>query len=648
MSKFVQAIVISNSSILYMTKYGENNQITNRPLNREINDGETPVKAVEELIKEQLGTSCEVLFKLGRELYNNTTTFLVNINNKDSIKEAIEDKGLRWVSFYDRNLFSYNDKIQLSYLLLSCIDNNYIADWMEPVKEIILSDSRLSITANTLEKKLCSKIHKQIDAGTGMKEKTAAIFIAIALGFICNQSFFNGNYGISYPIFTLLVILSFLYKHKKDVERVKPFGVFLLCTAFIICMNYSIHSNIILSLLNLMAVPILITASFLIIRYEEIKWDSIGFMFSVFNRIIPAAFENILKPILFISSGIKNKGKRELNPQSKGILIGLLLSIPLLIIIIPLLSSADSVFGYYTNNFYRSLININIGNTLWDIIRIIILASYLFGFLWSFRYSYKGNNGPSKVNGSLEPVTVITVLVVINLVYLLFTIIQFSYLYGGEKVLPNGFTYAEYARRGFFELILVTVINFTILIMATKYTKRKNNSYILLNIFYTLLIGFTFNMLYSAHYKMSLYESAFGYTYLRIFVHFFLMLLLILFVIALSGIWIKKVPVAKLSIIAALLMYVFINYANVDSIIARKNIERYYSTGKIDIHYISQLSYDAVPQVIEFLKENTGNDSLNKYLNDYIARNKNQLSRNRKWYEFNYSRYMAEKVLNEN
>lgn len=647
MNKFVQAIIINDSAILCKTKHNENDQIKNLPISMEILDGETPEEAIVKLIKERLNTSSQTLFKLDKEAYSNTTTFLVNIDNIESLTEIIEKNGFRWVSLYDKGSFSYNEKLQLSNLLLACIENNYSPEWMESIRDMITSDNRLGFSNYTITNKIRSKEHRNMDANTHGKDKLLAVLTAIILGIAFNQFFFLGTFGVSYTIFTAMVILIFIYKFKSDIKKGKPIGIFILITGFILSLNYAVHSNIILSLLNIMAVPMLITAAFMLIRYENIQWASIGFVFSVLGRIFSSTFENIFKPFLFVRNSRKKRERGKLNPQTRSILIGLAVSIPLLIVILPLLSSADSVFGYYISNLGTIFTKINIGNTVWNIIRIAVFSLYLFGFLWSFRYSYSKGTKSGETIGRFEPISVLTVLIIINLVYLLFTIVQFSYLYGGETALPNGFTYAEYARRGFFELILVTIINFTILIVTTIYTKKENKFSDVLNIAYTLLVAFTFSMLYSAHYKMSLYESAFGYTYLRIFVHLFLVLLFILFLIVLSGIWVKKVPVAKLSIIAALLMYVFVNFVNVDSIITRKNIERYYKTGKIDIHYLASLSYDAVPQVIEFAKDKNIDPSICKDLADYTANKKKLLNKDTKWYEFNYSRFRAKEILNE-
>ena len=64
--------------------------------------------------------------------------------------------------------------------------------------------------------------------------------------------------------------------------------------------------------------------------------------------------------------------------------------------------------------------------------------------------------------------TVLTALLVLCVVYLLFISMQAKYLFGAFwGALPEGFSYSEYARQGFFELCRVAAINIVIL-LATK------------------------------------------------------------------------------------------------------------------------------------------------------------------------------------
>lgn len=212
--------------------------------------------------------------------------------------------------------------------------------------------------------------------------------------------------------------------------------------------------------------------------------------------------------------------------------------------------------------------------------------------------------------------------------------------------LPAGFTYAEYARRGFFELAAVTFINFVIVLFCIKYMKRENKKLITVsNILFTILILFTLNMLYSANFKLSLYESSYGYTYLRVFVHLFMLLLFILCLIALIGIWYRKVSIVKCILVATVIMYTIINYINIDAFIAKKNIERYHDTGKIDISYLTSLSYEAVPYLIELRKVN--DTEIREAINEELKNRRIELNKLKHWSEFNFSRNKADKLLKD-
>jgi len=241
----------------------------------------------------------------------------------------------------------------------------------------------------------------------------------------------------------------------------------------------------------------------------------------------------------------------------------------------------------------------------------------------------------------------LTILSLLNIVYITFTVIQFAYLFGGNSfMLPSSFTYAEYARRGFFELIAVAIINFGILLFSITFVKkesRKANAVI--NAFLSAIAVFTFVLLISAFYRMALYEMAYGYTYLRIFVQAFMILLFVLFIINLAYIWYRRLPIIKLYILCSLIIYITLNFANVDAIIARNNINRYYSTEEIDVGYLTMLSYDAIPEMTRLLKSE--DKEIVNAVNDYFEKEKKILSEQDQWQSYNFSKIKAQKVLDK-
>jgi hypothetical protein len=71
-------------------------------------------------------------------------------------------------------------------------------------------------------------------------------------------------------------------------------------------------------------------------------------------------------------------------------------------------------------------------------------------------------------------------------------------------------------------------------------------------------------------------------------------------------VWREKLILSKWYIAICLCVYLVANYINVDKIIVEQNIERYKATKEIDIQYLSGLSYDAVPILVEFIEQNKG------------------------------------------
>lgn len=650
MIEYVQGIVINKNGVLFVKSQNNKNGIENLLISGAINQGETEEDAILRIFEKRLGVSGNIVFRLVRERYRNVATFLMDIDESKldfNVDKTSNSEDYYWVSLVDGDKFSFGYRLILGELLETCIEKNYTSSWLKDLEVLVFSDKSFSGINEELKRKKRNKEHGDFDAGIEIREKLYTIIASLTIGIIYNYFFREKSIGLSYPIFTVLLSIFYFLSTKNRAKGNKKVGYFALGFSIVLALNFSIHSNRVLNAINIILIPGLLTGAFILIRYEGFKWYEIGFVAKIFKRLFALPFENLLKPFKFIRIARVNKGKVKLNSTQKNILIGLGISIPLIFIIIALLSSADMVFGYYITNFYKLFPKLSLADTAGDIVIIGLVFIYIFGYLWSFNYNEKCNaEEKGKVKIKWEPVTILTIIFMIDIVYLMFSIVQFSYLYGGHNALPNGFTYAEYARRGFFELVLVTIMNFSILLCCIKFMKKDNKGMkFILNIFLTLLVLFTGNMLFSAHFKMSLYERTYGYTYLRVFVHVFLLLLFIMFIISLAALWIEKVPMAKLSIIAALSMYVLLNYANVDAFIARKNIERFHDTGKIDLYYLSSLSYDAISEIKRLEDEPQLSLENKRILEDYFKKAKQKLSKKASWCEFNYSKYKAFKVI---
>ena len=219
--------------------------------------------------------------------------------------------------------------------------------------------------------------------------------------------------------------------------------------------------------------------------------------------------------------------------------------------------------------------------------------------------------------------TIKTILISLNVIYLVFCCIQIKSLFIRNTTL----NYAHYARQGFFQLMVVSLINLLVILIAKKRENKeeeKSNKYI--NYMSLLMIFFTFIIVISAAIRMHFYESAYGYTLFRLLVYCILLTECILFIPTILYILDKKNNLSKCYFTIIIITYVCMNFANFDNIIASKNVDRYIETGKIDMYYLKyEMGTDAVRQIFRILEaSSTDTEEIKiearKYLQDVYKR----------------------------
>lgn len=478
------------------------------------------------------------------------------------------------------------------------------------------------------------------------------LLYGLIIGVSFDILFHDKTLGISYLIFAILILLIFLVSFRNSLKKLNNLMWLFVIPALLLAATFFIHSNQVLKILNYLIVPILIIMfSVLVTGINKSGWADIRFIGDIAKRIfMPFGF--IHKPFLALSRidapGSKGSRSRVL-PK---VLLGILISVPILAIIIWLLSSADIVFK-------DLFLNIPVSKIIKHFLVIIIVSVYAACFIWALVKVFNEREQQarySKIKWKLffDPVILVTILVLINVIYAIFSVIQFAYLFGGSSfVLPSSYTYAEYARRGFFELVVVSIINFGILLFGITFVKKDNKKiFAAIRILLTLLVIFTLILLVSAFYRMLVYEQAYGFTYLRIFVQTFMIMLFFIFVASIIYIWNPNFPVIKSYFIIALAIYIIMNFANVDVIISENNINRYFNSGQIDMDYLKGLSYDAVPGMERLLTSIDYPSEAEKKLVtgeilEHLKHRKFELESQKSWQSFNISKYRAEKIIDK-
>ena len=220
----------------------------------------------------------------------------------------------------------------------------------------------------------------------------------------------------------------------------------------------------------------------------------------------------------------------------------------------------------------------------------------------------------------LPAVTGCTVLGLLCLVYFMFFAAQGGYYFSAfwGSLPGGGITAAEYARRGFFELCQVSVINLFVMGAGQLFLREAQKTVrILLKCLNVTLSILTLLLITTALSKMFLYIGRFGMTQLRVFTSWF-MLLLALFFILLIIRQFKAFAVMKTCAAVAAAMVVVLSYANMDRMIAVYNLSAY---GKGQLEELDMDTLAACgPAAIEPMKafyEQTENAGARERIEDY-------------------------------
>lgn len=190
-------------------------------------------------------------------------------------------------------------------------------------------------------------------------------------------------------------------------------------------------------------------------------------------------------------------------------------------------------------------------------------------------------------------------LIALNAMFLAFVAVQLTVLFGGsEHVLRTaGLTYAEYARRGFWQLLVVTALTLGVLALAARWAPRDTpRDRLLIRVLLGTLAALCLVIVASALFRMHTYEEAYGFTRLRVLVSACeLWLGSVLVMVLAAGVRMRANWLPQAAIGAGVASLIGLALLDPDHFIADRNVTRYYDTGRIDVAYLSGLSADAVP-----------------------------------------------------
>lgn len=413
--------------------------------------------------------------------------------------------------------------------------------------------------------------------------------------------------GLGVTLFTaVLSAATWGYLHaaglRQSVESLAFLGIVIMSAA-----NFTLFDGIPLKALN-----------FIFLSLSFVYWVCLTAGTRLENKISLYILNDMLRQMLVIPfanfTGCFSATRHVFmkNQKGKGLasgFLGILLFLPVLIIVTTLLINADAAFESLMDQL-RFSVSEHVLEYLRDIILGVPVACYLYGLIYGNRYKRGfGDATPESVHERMKVLrfapdpTVYSALTALNLIYTVFFLAQAGYLFSAfQDSLPQSMTYAEYARRGFFELCAVSAINLAVIAAAHLIAKRDRIK--ILKAETAALCIFTVALIATAMSKMAMYIEYYGLTRLRAYPSWFMIILLFLFIIILLRQF-RSFQGTRIAAVGCICLFMALSYANVDGLIAKYNIERYQAgtLESLDLDAMSELSDGAVPHLYELYQE---------------------------------------------
>ncbi|HET7459486.1 MAG TPA: DUF4173 domain-containing protein [Gemmatimonadaceae bacterium] len=434
-----------------------------------------------------------------------------------------------------------------------------------------------------------------------------ALFAAIGLGFLGDALLRDGPTGIGFTLFVaaLVGVLAWLTK----MRRVRwTLGSALLVPATLwFAAAITWRDSGALAGYNVLALLAALSAlSWALLRGDRWEPGEAGVGAYVGGAVKSGLSAGVGVLPLLVDARIDEMARADASrPRRRtwpAVARGALVAAPVLLVFGALFSAADQVFARIVGEVFDI-----------DVFRILshlLLAGFI---AWPVAGYLRGaavapiDNGFERSEGWSPKLGVIEVGVVLgalDALFLLFVVVQIRYLFGGAAHVQStaGVTYAEYARRGFFELVWVTALTLGLLLGANGALRRERprDEIVFRALAWTLLSLLGVVML-SAMQRMRLYQSAYGLTETRFYATVCMIwLAVVLAWFAATVLRGRGTPqFAFGGLVSAWLALAVLDVANPDAIIARNNLARLERGANFDATYVSTLSGDAVPVVVE-------------------------------------------------
>ncbi|HEY5585155.1 MAG TPA: DUF4173 domain-containing protein [Ruminiclostridium sp.] len=473
--------------------------------------------------------------------------------------------------------------------------------------------------------------------------------LSILLCILYTETILLGSAGISVPIFAVAFYGTLFYFFRENEKALNKSAVYLTLPILLLAFSFLIHYNPSTQFITWLALIGLICIQLVLLGNAHVSGV---FTFDMFAKaivnLVGKPFSNLGMP--FHSFGILKNNKSKTLKNSIYILIGLAVSLPIAAILMNLFMSADAVFSDAMNTV-SDFIGLDFANVFWDIVLGLVFGLFLAATLLGLKYGHSKEKPAVTIGDNIESIIVGTFLTIINVFIIAFVAFQFVYLFGGTvNITASGMSYADYARRGFFELSTASGIIFAIALFVLIMTKKKAGKLPLwIQLATVSLCVCNGVLLVSAVKRMLLYVDAYGLSVLRVLTLWFMGIIGLCLLWMVIKCFVSKIDVMKWIGLTIIVGVCVLSLTNTERIIAKYNIERYINSPtkiSLDVLQLGQLSYTTAPEIAKLAElDLKAGPITNLAIQNILKSQKEQLEYRNRLYGFTLDSIEARRIL---
>lgn len=436
----------------------------------------------------------------------------------------------------------------------------------------------------------------------------AAVGVAVAEGVLADWWLRGQTPGLGHALWVISLVVATAALARQQQVPLAGEGRWLALPVLVLGAAFAWRASPTLRLLDGMAIVALVAVAALQTRAGRIRLAGIGdYLIQGLQATAQTLAGGFLLALLDIRWGEIPRGRWSERAATVG--RGLVLAVPLVLLFGALFMAADAVF----EDMVTDLIDVDLGQVYTHLAVTAgwawLVAGYLRGVLIAAPQPVAVQRPAALGLGRVETAIVLGAL---NALFAAFVAVQFRYLFGGVALVQTaaGLTYAEYARRGFFELVTVAALVLPLLLGVHWLLRRDNpGDERWFRALAGLLVAQLFVIMASAVQRMRLYQAEFGLTELRLYVFAFMAWLAVLFLwFAATVLRGRREQFAFGALMTGWAALVLLHAINPDALIVRSNAARAAAGLPFDTAYALRLSADAAPDLVRALPVLSGPD----------------------------------------